>query len=187
MVTSFAVTLSIIACISSLVLLTLAIVELLNPSFRFWPPPKSEPWKKAVFMILFRIIVYGLVGASILYLWQEGLQSSALANIVAIVLLLCGFVIAFWSTATLGWSNAFGSKEGLRTGGIFAYSRNPIYVATWFGLAGWALLVPMPFIIVTLSCWGLLYVAAVFLEERWLLREYGEPFSEFCRNVRRFF
>lgn len=138
-------------------------------------------------MILFRIIVYGLVVASIFYLWQEGLQSSTPTNIVAIILILCGFVIAFWATDALGWSSAFGSKEGLRTDGIFAYSRNPIYVATWFGLAGWALLVPMPFIIATLCFWGLLYLAAVFLEERWLLKEYGEPFREFSRTVRRFF
>ncbi|KHA54034.1 CzcN domain protein [Sulfitobacter geojensis] len=103
------------------------------------------------------------------------------------MLLLCGFIIAFWATGALGWSNAFGSKEGLRTDGIFAYSRNPIYIATWFGLAGWALLVPTPFIVATLCFWALLYLVAIFLEERWLLEEYGEPFTEFCNTVRRFF
>jgi len=103
------------------------------------------------------------------------------------ILLLCGFIIAFYATGALGWANAFGSKEGLRTDGIFAYSRNPIYVATWFGLAGWALLVPVASITVTLCLWALLYVVAIFLEERWLLKEYGKPFSEFCHTVRRFF
>jgi protein-S-isoprenylcysteine O-methyltransferase Ste14 len=179
--------LSVLACISSLILLAIATVELLNPSFKFWPPPKDEPWKKTLFMTLFRIVVYGLVIASIIYLWTYGLQSSTSVNILAMILLLCGFIIAFYATGALGWANAFGSKEGLRTDGIFAYSRNPIYVATWFGLAGWALLVPVASITVTLCLWALLYVVAIFLEERWLLKEYGKPFSEFCHTVRRFF
>jgi protein-S-isoprenylcysteine O-methyltransferase Ste14 len=178
---------SITACISSFILLTFATVELANPSFKFWPPPENEPWKKTVFMVLFRIVVYGLVVASFLHVWQEGLQSSAPVTIAAILLVLCGFIIAFWATGALGWANAFGSKEGLRTDGIFAFSRNPIYVATWFGLAGWALLVPMPFIVATLCFWSLLYLVAIFLEERWLLETYGEPFNEFRRTVRRFF
>jgi len=147
---------------------------------------KERTVEKTLFMTLFRIVVYGLVFASIIHLWQDGLQSPTSVNIVAILLLLCGFIIAFWATGALGWANAFGSKEGLRTDGIFAYSRNPIYIATWFGLAGWALLVPTPFIVATLCLWALLYLVAIFLEERWLLEEYGEPFTEFCRAVRRF-
>lgn len=182
-----ALILSILACISSLILLTFATLELANPSFKFWPPPKNEPWKKTLFMTLFRIVVYGSVIASLIYLWLDGLQFSMSVNIVAIMLLLCGFIIAFWATGALGWANAFGSKKGLRVDGIFAYSRNPIYIATWFGLAGWALLVPTLFIVATLCLWALLYLVAIFLEERWLLEEYGEPFTEFCHTVRRFF
>lgn len=186
MAVSVALALSIAACISSILLLSLAVVELLNPSFRFWPPPDAEPWKKAVFMILFRVLVYGLAIASGLYLWHGGLRPSAVMTIVAILFILCGFAIAFWATGALGWSNAFGSKDGLRTDGIFAYSRNPIYLATWFGLAGWAIFVPKPVITATLVFWGLLYLAAIFLEERWLFNTYGEPYRVFCQKVRRF-
>lgn len=187
MVTYLYFALSISACVSSLVLLLFATMELANPSFKFWPPPQNEPWKKTLFMTLFRIMLYGSVSASTIYLWQEGLQTSTIVNIVATMSVLCGFIIAFWATGALGWANAFGSKEGLRTDGIFAYSRNPIYIATWLGLAGWALLVPTPLITLTLCFWALLYLVAIFLEERWLLAEYGEPFTEFCRTVRRFF
>ncbi|MDX2483998.1 MAG: isoprenylcysteine carboxylmethyltransferase family protein [Pseudodonghicola sp.] len=173
--------------ISSFSLLALGTYELINPAFRFWPPPEGQPRKKFVFMTLFRIVVYGLVICSILYLWRIGLQFSTPAILLAILLIACGFAIALGSTVALGWTNAFGSKEGLRTDGIFRYSRNPIYVATWFGLAGWALLVPVPLVIATLMNWALLYLVAIFIEERWLTREYGEPFLEYCRKVRRFF
>jgi len=138
-------------------------------------------------MTLFRIAVYGLIAVSALHIWQSGLRLSTLTSLFAILLVFLGFSIAFASTGMLGWSNAFGSKEGLRTDGIFRYSRNPIYIATWFGLAGWALLIPVPLIVATLLCWALLYVVAILMEEKWLAQEYGEPFHEYCRKVRRFF
>lgn len=137
-------------------------------------------------MALFRTVVYGLVIASALHVWQTGLRLSSPASVLSMLLVFIGFTIAFFATGTLGWKNAFGSKNGLRTDGIFKYSRNPIYIATWFGLAGWALLIPVPLIVATLVSWALLYVVAIFIEEKWLAQEYGEAFHEYCREVRRF-
>lgn len=187
MASQFFTIVPIITFIASLILLVLGTFQLINPSFVFWPPPKDQRWKKFVFMMLFRIVVYGLILASALYIWHTGLQLSTLGSLLAILLLFLGFAVAFASTGMLGWKNAFGSKQGLKTHGIFKYSRNPIYVATWFGLAGWALLVPSLFIVATLMCWALLYVVAIFLEEKWLAKEYGESFNEYCSKVRRFF
>lgn len=180
-------TVSILALISSVILLALAAFEFINPSFRFWPPPADQLWKKRTFMMLFRGVVYGLIFTSVLHFWEFGLPTLAAANLLAIFLIICGFAIGFFATGALGWENAFGSKEGLKTEGIFNYSRNPIYIATWFGLAGWALLIRVPIIVATLMCWALLYVFAIFIEERWLAKEYSEPFREYCRNFRRFF
>lgn len=174
------------AFLSSLALLCLALADLALPTFKFWPPPKDEARKKSAFMALFRIMLYGLVSSSFLHLWISGFTASPLRAALGIVLLFLGFAVAFWATGMLGWKNAFGAKEGLRTDGVFAWSRNPIYVATWLGLGGWALLVPHPVIVATLFCWGLLYLIAVFLEERWLAQEYGADFQEFRRKVRRF-
>ena len=186
MVVGLSFLLSVFALLSAVTLLVLAISDLLIASFRFWPPPKDQGWQKPVFMTLFRFMAYGLVFSSLLYLWQNGFQTSLLVNSLAGILIFTGFVGALLATGVLGWKTAFGAKEGLRTDGIFAYSRNPIYIATWFGLAGWALLVPAPGIIATLLCWALLYLVAIFLEERWLQQEYGEAFDEFCTKTRRF-
>ena len=183
----FLTTVPLLALTASLVLLALGTVQVTNSSFQFWPPPEDQPWKKRVFMILFRIVVYGLISSSALHIWQVGFPSFSPAILLAILLLFMGFCIAFASTKALGWSNAFGAKEGLRTNGIFKYSRNPIYIATWFGLAGWALLTPIPLVVATLFCWGLLYVVAIFMEEKWLAQEYGKSYHEYCRKVRRFF
>lgn len=175
-----------ISFLSALVLVVLALADLLLATVQFWPPPNSQSWQNKTFRGLFRGMFYGLVSASTIYLWQIGLPASPIAIIAGPALIALGFVIALFATGFLGWNNAFGAKEGLRTDGIFAYSRNPIYVATWFGLAGWAQVVPSPIILGTLCCWAFLYLMAVFLEERWLLREYGESFEIYCKQVRRF-
>lgn len=187
MLSFFMILVLLLALIASIGLLALSILQTINPLFRFWPPPKDPPWKKWVFVTLFRILVYGLIISSSLHIWRSGLPSFSPEFIFAIFLFIMGFFIAFASTKALGWSNAFGAKEGLITNGIFRYSRNPIYIATWCGLAGWALIIPVPLVVVTLFCWGLLYVVAIFMEEHWLAQEYGESYLEYCRKVRRFF
>lgn len=184
--TALFLTASVLALLSGVILLGLSIADLLIASFKFWPPPKDQLWKKRLFRVLFRFMFYGLVIGSFVYLWQNGLEGLLFVNSLAIFLIIIGFSIALMATGVLGWGNAFGSKDGLRTSGIFAYSRNPIYVATWFWLVGWGLIVPEPIIRASLLCWALLYLIAVFLEERWLLREYGAAFQEYCQKVRRF-
>lgn len=183
----FLISIPLLALTASLVLLALGTVQVTNSSFQFWPPPENQQWKRRLFMTLFRMVVYGLIVSSALHIWQVGLPPFSPASLLATLLLFKGFCIAFASTIALGWSNAFGSKKGLRTNGIFKYSRNPIYIATWFGLAGWALLIPIPLIVATLFCWGLVYAVAIFMEEKWLEQEYGKPYQEYCRKVPRFF
>ncbi|MHA6323568.1 methyltransferase family protein [Roseivivax sp. CAU 1753] len=180
-------TLPILTFLSSAILLALAAYDLIDPAFRFWPPPDDQPAKQIAFMTLFRVMVYGSIVASLLYLWRVGLRFSTPTVLLAILLITVGFGIAFGATWTLGWANAFGSKEGLRTDGIFRFSRNPIYIATWLALAGWALLVPAVLVIATLINWALLYLVGIFIEERWLAKQYPEQFRAYCRKVRRFF
>ncbi|WP_165814574.1 methyltransferase family protein [Pararhodobacter oceanensis] len=179
--------LPVLALMSSAVLLALAIYQLINPGFSFWPPPEDQPRKKTAFITLFRIVIYGLIFYSMLRIWYTGLPLFAPRTVLAVLFIICGFAIAFGATLALGWGNAFGAKEGLRTEGIFRYSRNPIYIATWIGLAGWALLIPEPIVVASLLNWALLYLAAIFLEERWLAQEYEEKFHDYRASVRRFF
>ena len=167
-------------------LLALALYALANRHFIFWPPPAPGSWQHRIFKGLFRVLVYGLVILSIRDLWLTGLPSTVRLA-AAGVLIFAGFVMAFSATGYLGWRNAFGEEKGLRTTGIFARSRNPIYVATWLGLIGWALLSPSPVILIGLSLWGLLYIPAVYLEERWLEVRYGAPYAAYRQVTPRFF
>lgn len=177
---------SAISLISALGLLALALLDLFHTGTQFWPPPNKSSWQIKAFKTLFRFMVYGLLMASAVHIWKYGFQSTSGTTIIAFCLLLAGFMVAFLATKQLGWRQAFGEDETLTTTGIFRYSRNPIYLATFFGLAGWALLLPDFMIVATLTTWAALYIVAVRLEERALQKQYGSKFAEYCRRVRRF-
>ena len=176
-----------IPVIAAIALVGLSLVALIKKAFLFWPPPAKASWQNQTFMTLFRIMVYGSITTSIWHVWRFGMDVSLARVWTAAFLIAIGFAGAFWATFGLGWKNAFGAKEGLRIEGAFSFSRNPIYVATWFGLAGWALLIPQTVIQVTLLCWAVMYLVAIFLEERWLRCQYGLTFESYCVKVRRFF
>ncbi len=168
------------------ILLGLILADLVFQNFIFWPPPRNNSWQDRSFIWLFRIMVYGLLIASIEYFLKHSTWTPTWMFGLGVLLIVIGFTGGFIATFGLGWKNAFGSKEGLRTDGLFRYSRNPVYVATWFGLAGWAIVVPAPPVVATLLFWGLGYLGAIFLEERWLRLQYDTAFDAYCKDVPRF-
>ena len=137
-------------------------------------------------MLLFRIYLYPLIVLTALqFEMLEGMKAVIQYGIGG-VLLLFGFGLAFRITLAMGWRNAFGEKRGLRTTGWFARSRNPIYVVTWIGLLGWALIANSLPVSILLAIWALLYLLAPLLEEPWLEKEYGEEYLEYKRQTPRF-
>src|ERR1700733_387901 len=115
---------------------------------------------------------------------------SATISWAGALLCLAGLFLLFLSLVSFGKSFRVGidqtDPDKLVTTGIFAFSRNPIYVAFGFVLLGQFLL---------FSNWILLVymVAAIWLFHRQILREkqylrshYGQPYSEYCDRVRRY-
>ena len=102
------------------------------------------------------------------------------------ILFCMGFGFAVRLTLHMGWRNAFGEKRGLVTDGFFSKSRNPVYVATWVGLAGWALIANSFLVSMLLGFWAVLYLLAPIFEEPWLEQMYGAEFRAYKQQVRRF-
>lgn len=152
--------------------------------FQFFPPPTKSSWQHVSFRALFRLFLYPLLALSVALFGDQRL--SALITIAGIIMIFVGFGLAFRITFLMGWRNAFGEPTGLRTEGWFRLSRNPVYVATWIGLIGWALVVPNPLIWALLAFWGLLYLLAPLFEEPWLEREYGEAYLAYKQSTPRF-
>ena len=103
------------------------------------------------------------------------------------VLAVTGIGLAFWISIQLGWRNAFGEARGLVTDGWFRFSRNPIYVVTWLGLLGWAIILNDLRVTFLLSLWAAMYWLAPRIEEPWLERQYGDEYCAYKQRTRRFF
>jgi protein-S-isoprenylcysteine O-methyltransferase Ste14 len=168
-------------------ILTLSLIATRIDNFQFWPPPSKESWQHRCFLILFRCFLYPLILLSVLEFDISSIASRYVAIAIGTLLFCVGFGFAVRITLHMGWRNAFGEKRGLVTDGYFSKSRNPVYVATWVGLAGWALIANSMLVSILLGCWAVLYLLAPIFEEPWLEEIYGDEFREYKKQVRRFF
>ncbi|OBK19406.1 methyltransferase family protein [Mycobacterium asiaticum] len=75
---------------------------------------------------------------------------------------------------------------GLVTSGIFAVSRNPIYVAFFLFMVGQLLVFPnwVPLVYLFAATW--LFHRQVLREEDFMRQHYGQQFVDYCRRVRRY-
>jgi protein-S-isoprenylcysteine O-methyltransferase Ste14 len=120
---------------------------------------------------------------------QEFFHSGTLSW-VGVLLCLVGLFLLLLSLVSFGKSFRVGIDQDhpdkLVTTGIFAFSRNPIYVAFGLVLLGqflvfsnWILLVYM-----VAAIW--LFHRQVLREEEYLRSHYGQQYSEYCDRVRRY-
>lgn len=174
--------------LSAATLLTLACLSLygfMRPDVEFWPPPNGDCWQYRAFRGLFRVFFIGLLLLS--YIDFGGARSTGWHYIIGIPLLVIGFGLAIYWTNYLGWRNAFGEAEGLKTEGVYKWSRNPIYVVSIIGMIGWALVIGSWRVYSLLAIWAMLYIGAPFLEEPWLKKHYGQDFDQYKTHVARYF
>jgi len=71
--------------------------------------------------------------------------------------------------------------------GIFAFSRNPIYVAFAFILIGQFLIFSNWILLVYAGAAVGLFHRQVLREEEFLKRHYGREYLEYCHKVKRYF
>lgn len=120
---------------------------------------------------------------------QRLFQSTALAWVGA-VFCLAGAVILLLSLIAFGRSFRVGidveHPDQLVTSGLFAYSRNPIYVAFGLVLFGQFLVFPnwIPLAYLIAGLW--LLHRQVLREEAFLKQHYGQAYADYCQRVRRY-
>ncbi len=170
----------------AVVLIGLLVLTRIFPQLRIWPTPGEGSWQSYVFWPLFRglnVLCFAMAltdRSAYLGLpgWLRGLSGLLLAASLAL------FVYSF---RVLGRDNSYGAQDGLVTGGIYRWTRNPqnaMLVVVYACLAVAADSGP-----VYLLCLAMMadYVLMVLLEEPWLAATYGEAYRRYCRRVPRFF
>ena len=108
---------------------------LLAPPFRIWPTPEPGSWQSLTFWGLFR---GGMVATFIVAAldWNATPLLDWTRFIVALPLGLTGLFITVCGYFNLGLGNTYCGADGLVTGGLYRFSRNPQYTASIIGLIG---------------------------------------------------
>lgn len=100
------------------------------------------------------------------------------------VSMLLGSLISFGKSFRVGIDNEHPDK--LVTTGVFAFSRNPIYVAFAFILLGEFLVFPNWIFLLYVGAGVWLFHRQVLREEEYLKRAYGKEYEDYCKRVRRY-
>lgn len=125
-----------------------------------------------LFCYVFRFGTIGGIGA-----W--------LLRIAGILLMTAGTVIWFIGAVRSDMDNSI-KENRLKTDGIYAWVRNPMYSGWWFLMTGvslmWhnLLLIPVFFI-----NWGIMTCVLRSTEEKWLHDLYGQEYEDYCKRVNR--
>jgi protein-S-isoprenylcysteine O-methyltransferase Ste14 len=109
---------------------------------------------------------------------------------VGVMFCLTGLLLLLWSIVSFGQSFRVGidaeHPDRLITDGVFAYSRNPIYVAFASILVGEFLILPNWIMLIYIIAATWLFHRQVLREEDYLHRHYGQAFADYCNRARRY-
>jgi protein-S-isoprenylcysteine O-methyltransferase Ste14 len=106
--------------------------------------------------------------------------------IVAVPLGLTGLFITVCGYFNLGLGNTYCGSDGLVTGGLYRFSRNPQYTASIVGLIGLSIGANSILTIIMSVVMIGAYVMMALVEEDWLKQLYGATYRDYCRETARF-
>jgi len=109
---------------------------------------------------------------------------------VGVMFCMAGLLLLLWSIISFGKSFRVGidvsRPDRLITTGVFAISRNPIYVAFALVLVGQFLTFSNWILFIYMGGGIWLFHRQVLLEEEFLTRHYGKEYVDYCGRVRRY-
>ena len=121
---------------------------------------------------------------------QSGLLKGGFKDLfylIGILLMLVAARIQWLSGVKSGVSTSFQSNE-LKTTGIYARTRNPIYFSWWICGIGAILCVHNVWLLLLIPIqWVLLTVVIRITDEKWLYELHGEAYKDYCARVNRWF
>ncbi|WP_071675717.1 methyltransferase family protein [Nioella nitratireducens] len=174
-----------VGLLAAAVLCGLLIWTKLHPGFGFWPAPDKTGWRHITAMSLFRTFCGSVVVYAVLAVIAQG-WGHPLHYLLGLPVMAAAYGVTLWGYKSLGIENTYCGADGLVTGGLYAYSRNPQYVSSVLATLGLA---------ITAGSWTVLGLAGVLFgiyflfainEERWLTRGYGRAFRDYMRRTPRF-
>jgi len=140
----------------------------------------------------FLVAGMAVVAAAAIIVFYYELKLGTLSNFPATVLTAIGITLIIagllvWFIGAMRSEMDDHIKENrLKTDGIYAWVRNPMYSGWWLLITGISLMWHNIFLIpVTIINWGIMTVVLKTTEEKWLCALYGQEYEEYCKRVNR--
>ena len=135
------------------------------------------------------MLVLNLTG---LLLSQSVLQSGLLTGGFKDLFYLVGFLLMFvaariqWLSGVKSFISTSIQTSELKTTGIYARTRNPIYFSWWLSSIGITLTMHNVWLLILIPIqWVIITVVIRNTEEKWLYEIYGEAYKDYCARVNR--
>ena len=139
-------------------------------------------------------IVYGMAAVTAVgivlfsYVFRIGTLSAPWTYIFRITggfLIVFGAIVWFIGAMRSGMDENIAENK-LKTDGIYAWVRNPMYSGWWFMITGISLMWVNVWILITpFINWLIMTIVLKRTEEKWLLDLYGDEYVKYLRRVNR--
>lgn len=99
-----------------------------------------------------------------------------------------GYLWCQWEFATFGRGTPapIDPPRHLVIRGPYRFVRNPMYVSVLVAVLGWTVYLQSSAVLLYAGAlWAVLHTFVVVIEEPGLRRRFGDPYVQYCRNVRR--
>ena len=140
----------------------------------------------------FLVAGLAVVAAAAIAVFYYGLKLGTLSGFPAIVLIAIGIALILagllvWFIGAMRSEMDNHIKENrLKTDGIYAWVRNPMYSGWWMLITGISLMWHNIFLIpVIFINWGIMTAVLKATEEKWLRALYGQEYEDYCEHVNR--
>jgi protein-S-isoprenylcysteine O-methyltransferase Ste14 len=121
--------------------------------------------------------------------WAQAALGVATLQVAGALAALAGLVVYGFALHALGTSWRFGIDRGragaLVTGGIFARSRNPVYLGLSLLTLGASLALGRPVLLLLACVFPFYFRYLIGREERFLVQHYGDPYRDYAQRVSR--
>lgn len=167
-------------------MLGMVLWSIAQPDQRTWPPKTATTGIKLRVWIITTMIFVAAFMLGVMD-WNRFDWPVSFRWGVGLPLIVLGNIAVWWGVNNIGYAATSGEASGLKTDGLYAWSRNPQYVADIVILISWAILAAslwaLPVLVLGIS----VLTIAPFAEESWLEERYGSSYRGYRSKVRRYF
>lgn len=159
--------------------------SIVQPKRRIWPPDDATTAIK--FRVWFMTI---LIFAAAFFLgvldWNRFDWPASVRWVIGLPLIIIGNIVVWRGVHKIGMGATSGEATGLKTDGLYKWSRNPQYMADIIILIGWGILAASLWTIPVLAVGLAVLLVAPLAEEPWLEEIYGQAYRDYKSSVRRY-